>query len=152
VLAYPAEVPGNQKPPPPPELSPSDLPSADVPRTLVIAAAIIRLEAFALTATAVTLVVLSFTRTTTRLWAALTIAGFALLGAAVLWLCARGLLALRASASTPALLLELLALPVTYSLGFQAGRYLIAIPIMAAAVAVILLLLSAPTRRALDRA
>ena len=145
-------MPSDQKPPPPPERSPLDLASDEAPRTLVIAAAIIRIEALALAITAVALVVLSFTHTTTRLWAAFTVAGFALLGAAIFWLCARGLLALRASASTPALLLELLALPVTYDLGFQAGRYLIAIPIMAAAIAVILLLLSAPTRRALDRA
>ncbi|MCW2522438.1 MAG: hypothetical protein JWO63_773 [Frankiales bacterium] len=122
-----------------------------VPRALVVAAAVIRVEALALGITAVVLVVLSFTRTTTRLWAALAIAAFALLAAGVLWICARGLLALRASASTPVLLLELLTLPVTYSLGFQAGRLWIAVPIMAAALVVIGLLLSGPARRALDR-
>jgi predicted metallopeptidase len=139
-LAYPAQVSDDEHQRP-----------AAVPKALVVAVALLRLEVLALIGTAIVLVVLSFTRTTTRLWAALTIAAFALLAAVVLWLCSRGLLALRAGASTPALLLELLALPVTYSLGFQAGRPLIAVPIMVAALAVIALLLSAPARRALDR-
>jgi hypothetical protein len=144
-IEYAAEVPDNQ------DLAESaHVP--EVPRALVVATTVIRVEAVALAVTAVVLLVLSFTHTTTRLWAALTIAAFALLAAAILWLCARGLLALRASASTPALLLELLALPVTYDLGFQAGRYAIAVPIMLAAVVVIVLLLAAPSRRALDRA
>jgi hypothetical protein len=96
-------------------------------------------------------VLLILTHTSKRLWAAFAIVAFALLAAVLLWLCARGLQLLRPSASSPVLLVQFLALPVGYSLGFQAGRQLIAIPILVAAIAVIGLLLSRPSRRALDR-
>jgi hypothetical protein len=49
------------------------------------------------------------------------------------------------------LFIQLLALPVTYSLGFQAGRLAIALPIMLVALAVIALLMTGSARRKLDR-
>ncbi len=126
-------------------------PAAGPPRGIRLAAAIVALEAVALVVTALVLLVLTFVHTTTRLWAALVIVGFALLGAAVLALCARGLLRLRPSARSPVLMVQLLGLPIGYSLGVQSGRLLIAAPILLAATAVLVLLLAPSSRQALDR-
>ncbi len=115
------------------------------------AAAVVLLEAGALAVTGLTLLVLAFVRTTTRLWGALAIVGFALLGAAVLALCARGLLQLRPSARSPIILVQLLAVPVGYTLGIQAGRPLIGVPILVVAITVVILLMLPSSRQALDR-
>lgn len=115
------------------------------------AAAIVLLEAAALAVTALALLVLAFVRPTTRLWAAVAIVGFALLGAAVLALCARGLLRLRPSARAPVISVQLLAVPVGYSLSVQAGRPLVGAPILIVAVTVVLLLMLPSSRQALDR-
>jgi hypothetical protein len=77
--------------------------------------------------------------------------GFAALGAVGLALAARALLRLNVSVRTPVLLLEVLALPVGYSLGIQAGRYYYGVPILVTAVAVIYLLFTPPARRIFDR-
>lgn len=108
-------------------------------------------QAAALACTAVALAVLAFVHSSSRLWAALAIVGFTVLGTAVLLLCARGLLALQPSARSPVVLLELIALPVGYDLGFQAGRLLIALPILASAVAVLVLLFTPSARESLNR-
>ena len=109
------------------------------------------LEAAALAVAAAVLLVLAFVHTTTRLWAAVAIVGFALLGAAVLALCARGLAQLRPSARSPVILVQLLAVPVGYSLGIQAGRALIGVPILLLAITVLVLLMLPSSRQALDR-
>jgi hypothetical protein len=129
----------------------ADVPENPAPRSVRIASLITMAEAAALGLAAVVLLVLIVVHTTTRLWAAFTVVAFAVLGAAVLWLCARGLQELRPSARTPVVLVQLLALPVTYSLGFQAGLYAIALPIMAAAVTILILLFMPSARQALDR-
>jgi len=129
----------------------SDTATDEVPETLAWAARIARIQALALLVCSIVLCLMAIFRTSTRLWAALAIAGFALLAAAILALCARGLLALRPTARSPVLLIELLALPVCYSLGFQAGRIAIALPIMLSALAVLVLLFTPAARRALDR-
>jgi hypothetical protein len=126
-------------------------PAASPPAGVRAAAAIVLLEAATLALTALVLLVLAFVHTTTRLWAAVAIVGFALFGAAVLALCARGLLRLRPSARSPVILVQLLAVPVGYSLGIQAGRLLIGIPILMVAIAVLVLLLLPSSRKALDR-
>jgi hypothetical protein len=122
-----------------------------VPSTVRVAALLVFVEAAALALTALALLVLAFVHTTTRLWAGLTVAGFAALGAVLLALCARGLLQLRPTARSPIVVVQILALPVGYSLGFQNGRMLIAAPVLILAVAVLVLLLSKPSRDALDR-
>jgi hypothetical protein len=122
-----------------------------VPPTVRAAAALVSVEVAALLVGAVVLGVMAAVRTTTRLWAALAIIAFALVGAAVLALCARGLIALRPSARSPIILVQLLALPVGYSLGFQGGRPAVATPILIVAIAVLVLLLTPSARRALDR-
>jgi len=122
-----------------------------LPAGIRAAAVLVLAEAAALAVTAVVLLVLAFVHTTTRLWAAVAIVGFALLGAAVLALCARGLLRLRPAARSPVILVQLLAVPVGYSLGIQAGRPLVGVPILAVAIAVLVLLLLPSSRQALDR-
>jgi hypothetical protein len=132
--------------------SPNPDPAAEIaPRPLQIAAAIVFVQAAALAVTAVVLLVLAVVHSTTRLWAALAVAAFALLGAGVLYLCARGLLALRPSSRSPVILLELIALPVGYSLGIQAGRFALGIPVLLSALAVLVLLFTPAARAALDR-
>jgi len=122
-----------------------------VPSTVRAAAGIVAAEAAALVVTALVLIVLAFVHTSTRLWAALAIVGFALLAAAILLLCARGLMRLRPSARSPVVIVQLLALPVGYSLGIQSGRMAIAGPMLAAALATLVLLATPSARRALDR-
>jgi hypothetical protein len=122
-----------------------------LPAGVRAAAVLVLAEAAALAVTAVVLLVLAFVHTTTRLWAAVAIVGFALLGAAVLALCARGLLRLRPAARSPVILVQLLALPVGYSLGIQAGRPLVGVPILLVAIAVLVLVLLPSSRQALDR-
>ena len=127
-------------------------PAADPPPSGVrAAAAIVLLEAAALAVTAAVLLVLAFVHTTTRLWAAVAIVGFALLGAAVLALCARGLVRLRPSARSPVILVQLLAVPVSYSLAIQAGRALVGVPILIVAITVLVLLMLPSSRQSLDR-
>lgn len=122
-----------------------------VPPALRVAVVVLALEALALAAAAAILVLKTITGHPDEAARALLGAGMALLGALVLAACARGLLALRPSARTPALVLQVLALPVGYSLGFQAGLIGYGGPILFAAVAVIFLLFSAPVRAVLDR-
>lgn len=78
-------------------------------------------------------------------------AAMAFAGAAALAFGARGLLRLSTVARTPVVVIQLLAVPVSYSLAFQAGRVLYGGPILVAAVAVIYLLFTPPAREALDR-
>jgi len=126
-------------------------PDDEVPPGIRAAAVLVLAEAAALAGTALVLLVLAFVHTTTRLWAAVAIVGFALVGAAVLALCGRGLVRLRPSARSPVILVQLLAVPVGYSLGVQAGRALVGVPILIVAIAVIVLLLLPSSRQALDR-
>jgi hypothetical protein len=121
------------------------------PVSIRYAAGVVLVQAAALLVTAVALLVLAVAHSSQRLWAALAIAGFALLGALILYLCGRGLLALRPSARSPVVLLELLALPVGYSLGIQAGRAPVGVPVLVSAVAVLALLFTPTARAALDR-
>lgn len=85
-------------------------------------------------------------------------AGRSLLGAALAVLamlalvgCARGLLRLRPAARTPVVVLELLALPVAYSLAFQSRLIGFGAPILLSALAVLYLLFTPRAREVLDR-
>ncbi len=55
------------------------------------------------------------------------------------------------AARSPIVVLQLLALPVAYSLWFQAGVAVYGAPIMLAALATLFLLFTPPAREALDR-
>jgi hypothetical protein len=63
----------------------------------------------------------------------------------------RNLVRLRPAARSPAVVIEALALPVSYSLAIQAGRVAYGAPIMLSALAVIYLLFTPPVREVLDR-
>lgn len=121
------------------------------PGPLRAAVAIIGLECLGLVAAAVVLLVKTVVGSPDELSRAVVTAVIALAGAAALALGGRGLLRLRPAARTPVVVLQLLALPVSYSLAFQAGRVAYGAPIMIAALAVIFLLFTPPVRAVLDR-
>lgn len=83
--------------------------------------------------------------------AALLGAALALGGAALLVAAARGILRGSSAARSPAIVVELLALPVGYSLAFQAGLVGYGGPILVSAVGVLYLLFTPAARAALDR-
>jgi hypothetical protein len=129
-----------------------DEPTIDrVPGPLRIAAGLIVLEAFALLGAAGVLVVKTITGQPKDVWRALLGAALAVAGALALAFGARALMRLRPAARSPIVVLQLLALPVSYSLWFQAGRVGYGAPIMIAALAVLFLLFTPPARAALDR-
>ena len=122
-----------------------------VPGPIRAACAILGLEALALLATAGFLVFDTIVGTPHSVAGALLGALFAVGGAAVIALGARGLLRLRPVARTPVVVLQLLALPVAYSLAFQAGLVGYGGPILVAALSVLYLLFTPPARAVLDR-
>jgi hypothetical protein len=115
------------------------------------AAAVILAESAALLAVAVLLVVKTSTGHPHSVAGALLGAVLALGGAAVLAVAARGLASLSPAARTPVIVLQLLAVPVSYSLAFQAHRVGYGGPILVAALVVLYLLFTPPARAALDR-
>lgn len=124
-----------------------------VPVQVRAACAVVAVEAVALLVVAVVLVVKALTEDTHRLGLGrgLSSAGLAMVVVAVLVLGGRGLLRLRPAARTPVVLIQLLALPVSYTMAFQANRPAWGGPILLAALAVLFLLFSPPARDALDR-
>jgi hypothetical protein len=116
------------------------------------AAAVVGVESLALLATAVLLVIKTVVGHPNSIGRALLGAGLALIGAGALAIGARGLHRLQPAARTPVVVLQILALPVSYSLAFQAGRVGYGGPILVAALAVLYLLFTPPARAALDRA
>jgi hypothetical protein len=122
-----------------------------VPGQLRAAVVVIWLQALGLLAVAVLVIVKTAFGDPDSLGRALLGAALAVLGMIVLLLCARGLLALRPAARTPVVVIELLALPVGYSLGFQAGLIGYGGPILFTALVVLFLLFTPPVRAVLDR-
>src|SRR6266581_5019407 len=123
---------------------------APIPTQLRAASAVVAVQGLALLAAAAILVVMTIAGHPDDVLRGLLGAAMALLGAVVLVACARGLLAQRPAARTPIVVLELLALPVSYSLGFQAGLMAYGAPILLSALAVLYLLFTPPARAALD--
>jgi hypothetical protein len=121
------------------------------PTQLRVAAALIGLEGLGLLAAAGVLVAKSVTGHPDSVGRALLGAALAVAAALVLGSCARALVRLRPAARTPVVVLELLALPVGYSLAFQADRVAYGGPILVVAAAVLYLLFTPPARAALDR-
>jgi hypothetical protein len=122
-----------------------------VPGPVRAAVAIVGLEALALTAAAVFLLADTALGTPADLARALLTAAFAAGGAAVQAFAGRGLWHLRPAARTPIVVMQILALPVSYSLAFQAHRVAYGGPILVAALAVLYLLFTPPARAVLDR-
>ncbi len=130
----------------------TDVRSGVVPGTLLAAVVIVLLEAVALVAVAVVVLVETVFGTPEDVTGSLLQAALAVLGAVLLAAGARALARVRPSARTPVLVLQLLALPVAYSLWFQgSGRPQIGAPIAIAALVTIYLLFAPPSRAALDR-
>jgi hypothetical protein len=125
--------------------------SRRVPGPVRVAVIIIAAECLALVAAAIVLIAKSISGTPGDLGRAVITAVIAVVGAVALGIGARALLRLRPAARSPIVVLQLLALPVAYSLAFQAGRIGYGAPIMLAALAVIFLLFTPPAREALDR-
>ena len=121
------------------------------PRQLLAAVAVVWLEALALTGLAALLAVKALTGHPHSLAGALWGAALALFGAVVLGFCARGLRALRPASRTPVVIIQVLALPVSYSLAFQAHRVGYGAPILVVAIVVLYLLFTPPVRDVLDR-
>jgi hypothetical protein len=122
-----------------------------LPRSVVAAVVVIALQALGLTVLALILVIKALTGHPHSLAGALLDAVIALVGATVLGLCARALLGLRPAARTPVIVLEVLSLPVGYTLAFQASRPGYGAPILVAALAALYLLFTPSARAALDR-
>ena len=117
----------------------------------MVACGVVGLQTLGLLVVAGVLVSKTVTGDPISIGGALLGASFAVLGAAVFALCARGLLLLRVSARTPVVVLELLLVPVSYTLAFQADRVGYGGPIFVSALAVLYLLFTPPVRAVLDR-
>ena len=122
-----------------------------LPGQLRAAAVLVAIEAAGLVAAAAVLFAKIVVGHPESLARALLEAAMALAGAAMLGLAARGLLHARQAARTPVIVIQLLALPVGYSLAFQAGLVAYGGPILGAAVTVLYLLFTPPAREILDR-
>jgi hypothetical protein len=122
-----------------------------VPAQVRVAAALIGLESLALLLAAGILVAKTLGGHPDSIGRALLAAALAIGGAVALGLGAVGLVRLRPAARTPMLVLQLLALPVGYSLAFQAGLVGYGAPILVGALTVLYLLFTPPARAALGR-
>lgn len=123
----------------------------EIPRQVRVAATVVAGEALALLVAVAVLVAKTLTGHPNSVGRALLGAGLALLAALLLAAAARGLLRRSAAARTPVVVLQLLALPIGYSLAFQAGRPAYGAPIVLAAILALYLLFTPPARAALDR-
>ena len=117
----------------------------------MIACVIVGLQVLALISAAGVVLAKAATETAHSLAGALLLAAIALAAAVVLVLCGRALLRMRPAARTPVVVIELLALPVSYSLAFQADRVAYGGPIIVSALGVLYLLFTPPSRAVLDR-
>lgn len=122
-----------------------------VPAQVRAAAAVVAVEAAGLVVAAGLLLAKTVTGSPESLARALLDAGLALAGALLLAFGAWGLNRLRPGSRTPVLVMQVLAVPVSYSLAFQADRAEYGGPILLAALSVLYLLFTPPAREALER-
>lgn len=139
-----ADVPDDE------QFASGDAPGPGQPTAIRITQVIVAVEAVALCGGAVALVIATVVATAHRVWIPLALAGLAVATALVLLSCARGLGADHQAARTPIILVQLLMLPVGYSLGIQAGRLVVGGPILLAAIVVLAALFSPAVRARLD--
>lgn len=128
--------------------SPVTSESVLVPGPLRWAVWLLRGEATGLGLLAAYLIYADLTADANDLVNALFVTAFTAGGALVLWLLAGALVRRRAAARAPAIVLQLMLLPVGYYM-IQGGLAWLGIPLMALGVLVIGLLVCAPTTRAL---
>jgi hypothetical protein len=117
----------------------------------VTAAAVLAgVQGLALVAIAVLLIVDTIVGSPHSLFGGLGGAALALIAAAVLLVLGRYLGAVRRWARSPIVVLQVLWLPVSFSLAFQAGRPAYGGPILVSAIAILLLLATPEARAAFD--
>jgi hypothetical protein len=116
-----------------------------------LAAAVILLQALGLVVAASVLVVKSIVGEPDSYARALLGAVLALGGAALFAAAARGILRGSSAARSPVVVIELLWLPVAYSLTFTSDQPLYGAPLLVTAVAVLYLLFTPAAREMLDR-
>jgi hypothetical protein len=126
----------------------ADRPDRSLPGALRWAVALIRLEGVALAVLAVFLIYEDLTGTANDLASALFVTGFAVGGSLILWLIANALAACRAGARAPAIVLQLLMLPIGWQL-IQGGRAWLGVPLLATGLLIMGLLVSPATTRAM---
>ncbi|NES28724.1 hypothetical protein GCE86_20805 [Micromonospora terminaliae] len=122
--------------------------SGPVPGTLRWAVLLLRAEAVALGLVAVWLIWSDLTARTTHLTSALLVTAFAIGGAAALWALGAALGRRRSGARAPAIVLQLMLLPIGYYM-IQGGLGWLGVPLMVLGLGVAGLLVSTPTNRAL---
>ncbi|WP_089019150.1 hypothetical protein [Micromonospora coriariae] len=122
--------------------------SAPIPVTLRWAVRLLWAEAVAVGLIAVWLVWADLTAPTRDLLSGLLVTAFALGAAVALWALGRALLRRQAGARAPAIVLQLMLLPIGWFM-IQAGMGWLGVPLMALGLGVSWLLVSPPTTRAL---
>ncbi|MBM0276903.1 hypothetical protein [Micromonospora tarensis] len=122
--------------------------SAPIPVTLRWAVRLLWAEAAAVGLVAGWLVWADLTATSTDRLSALLVTVFAIGAAVVLWALGRGLLRRQAGARAPAIVLQLMLLPIGWFM-IQGGLGWLGVPLMVLGLSVAWLLISPPTTRAL---
>ncbi|MEH0972683.1 hypothetical protein V6U77_16300 [Micromonospora sp. CPCC 205546] len=122
--------------------------SDPIPVTLRWAVRLLRAEAVAVGLVAAWLLWADLTATTTDLTSALLVTAFAIGAAAALWALGGALTRRRAGVRAPAIVLELMLLPIGWFM-IQGGMAWLGVPLMALGLGVTALLVSTPTTRAL---
>ncbi|MCZ7418894.1 hypothetical protein O7605_05090 [Verrucosispora sp. WMMA2121] len=122
--------------------------SDPAPVTLRWAVRLLRGQAVAVGLVAAWLIFADLTATTTDLTSALLVTAFAIGAAAALWALGGALLRRRAGARAPAIVLQLMLLPIGWFM-IQGGLGWLGVPLIALGVGVTWLLVSPPTTRAL---
>jgi hypothetical protein len=119
-----------------------------LPSTLRWTVWLLRAEAVAVGMVAAFLVYESVTATATDLWSAILVTAFAAAAAAALWLLGAALANRRAGARAPAIVLQLMLLPIGYYMT-TGGIGWLGVPLIAIGLLVAGLLVSPPTTRGL---
>lgn len=122
--------------------------SDPIPVTLRWAVRLLRAEAVAVGLVAAWLLWADLTATTTDLTSALLVTAFAIGAAAALWALGGALTRRRAGARAPAIVLQLMLLPIGWFM-IQGGMGWLGVPLIALGLGVTALLVSTPTTRAL---
>ncbi|MEU4770599.1 hypothetical protein [Micromonospora sp. NPDC023633] len=122
--------------------------SDPIPVTLRWAVRLLRAEAVAVGLVAAWLLWADLTATTTDLTSALLVTAFAIGAAAALWALGGALTRRRAGARAPAIVLQLMLLPIGWFM-VQGGMAWLGVPLMALGLGVTALMVSTPTTRAL---
>ena len=129
-------------------MAPVTIDSDPVPAALRWAVRLLRAEAVALGLVAAWLIWSDLTAHSTDLTSALLVTAFAVAGAAALWALSGALVRRRAGARAPAIVLELMLLPIGWYM-IQGGLGWLGLPLMALGLGASGLLVSSPTNRAL---